>query len=290
VSAGDPVDGLLLPPISMLLEHIPGITLHADPYTGPFEAHYHQVSRTQTWDVGAISAIVDAEGGPVLDLGCGWGRLAMRLARDGHHVTAVDASVPALERLRRHIAADPSLAERIDVVRGDIADAELLPPRRFRVVAVGDLSVNIFTTDAAIGRLLEAARRAMTDDGCLCLPVLDEESLDQVTGRRGMSATRFVDDTGRERLLWFVLHHEPGGPYVRRTYFIQDDNGGDGTLRGHATAVRERLWTPASLLPHITRAGLRIAETQRLWMPSAVGTPLRTVVLTIRHGTEGPAS
>jgi SAM-dependent methyltransferase len=212
VSAGDPVDGLLLPPISMLLEHIPGITLPADPYTGPFEAHYHQVSRTQTWDVDAIGAIVDARGGPVLDLGCGWGRLALWLAGDGHHVTAVDASVPALERLRRHIAADPHLAERIDIVQGDIADAELLPPRRFR--------------------------------------------------------------TGRERLLWFVLHHEPDGPYVRRTYFIQDDNGDDGTLRGHATAVRERLWTPETLLPHITRAGLRIAETQRLLMPSAIGTPL----------------
>jgi hypothetical protein len=205
-------------------------------------------------------------------------------------VTAVDASAPALARLRRHIAADPHLAERIDIVRGDGADAELLPPRRFRVVAIGDLSVNIFTTDAAIGRLLAAARRAMTDDGCVCLPVLDGASLDQVTGRRGMSATRFLDDMGRERLLWFVVHHEPGGPYVRRTYFIQDDNSGDGALRGHATAVRERLWTPETLLPHITRAGLRIAEAQRLQIPSAIGTPVRAVVLTLRHGTEGPGS
>jgi SAM-dependent methyltransferase len=280
------VEHLLLPPIRTLWSHITGIALHADPYTGPFEAHYHQITRTQTWDVDPICEIVQVQGGPVLDMGCGWGRLTLRLARAGYQVTAVDASGAALARLHNALAADPHLAARIHVMRGDLTDPDLLPPGRFRVVAMADLSINIFVTDEAVGRLFAAARHALAEDGCVCLPVLDAASLEPMAGQRGMSATRFTDHTGRERLLWFVLQPEPDGPYARRSYFFQDDNAPDGTLRGHATAVRERLWTAETLLPHITTAGLRIVETQPIQVPSVTGAPLQTLLLTLKRSSD----
>ena len=50
---------------------------------------------------GAVERLVElADGGPVLELGVGTGRLALPLARQGLEVTGVDSSPAMLEQLR----------------------------------------------------------------------------------------------------------------------------------------------------------------------------------------------
>jgi S-adenosylmethionine-dependent methyltransferase len=44
----------------------------------------------------------------IIDLGCGQGTQALRLARRGHEVTGVDASAELLARLERDLAAEPA--------------------------------------------------------------------------------------------------------------------------------------------------------------------------------------
>ena len=58
-----------------------------------------------------------AEGGPVLELGVGTGRLALAMAEYGLAVTGVDSSTAMLDRLR----AKPG-ASRLTLVEGDMAD------------------------------------------------------------------------------------------------------------------------------------------------------------------------
>src|SRR5246127_5473022 len=53
-----------------------------------------------------------------LDLGCGTGALAMRLARLGLHVTALDASLPMLD-LAKRAAQEAGVMERIELQHGD---------------------------------------------------------------------------------------------------------------------------------------------------------------------------
>ena len=62
-------------------------------------------------------------GGPVLELGCGTGRLSIPLARAGVPVVGVDRSEPMLARARRRAAARRARA-RLRLIRGDI---RLLP-------------------------------------------------------------------------------------------------------------------------------------------------------------------
>jgi SAM-dependent methyltransferase len=275
---------LVLPPIRALIESMPGLEVHADPYSGPFQSYHYQITHAQTWDLVPIKGVVDARGGPVLDVGCGAGRLALPLARDGHDVTAVDTSTSAIARLRDVLASEPEVAARMRVVCGDVTNADSVPARRFRVVAMADFSINIFATTEALGSLLGAVERALAEDGVLCLPVLRKESLEHFTRLRGMMAVPFVDDAGRQRLLWIVLNHEHEGPYFSRTFFIQDDNAEDGTVTGHVTAVRERVWTPDTLLPHISAAGLEVVQTQPLQVPTALGPDLQATLMIIQRG------
>jgi S-adenosylmethionine-dependent methyltransferase len=56
----------------------------------------------------------------VLDVGCGTGAIAVRLARLGLHVTLLDASAPMLD-LARGAAQEARVAERIALKHGDVA-------------------------------------------------------------------------------------------------------------------------------------------------------------------------
>jgi SAM-dependent methyltransferase len=66
------------------------------------------------------------QAGPVLELGCGTGRVTLPLARAGFHVTALDLSPAMLEQLRAKLAQEPAEAQaRVTIVEGDMAQFEL---------------------------------------------------------------------------------------------------------------------------------------------------------------------
>jgi len=70
----------------------------------------------------------------VLDVGCGTGAIAVRLARLGLHVTLLDASVPMLDFAKR-AAQEAEVTERIALKHGDAAQfANLFPAESFDVI------------------------------------------------------------------------------------------------------------------------------------------------------------
>ena len=48
-----------------------------------------------------FGALARRTGGPILELGCGTGRIAVPIAQDGHHVVGLDRSAAMLERAER---------------------------------------------------------------------------------------------------------------------------------------------------------------------------------------------
>ena len=69
-----------------------------------------------------------------LDIGCGTGAIAVRLARLGLHVTLLDASVPMLDFAKR-AAREAGVTERIAPKHGDAAQfAHLFPAGSFDVI------------------------------------------------------------------------------------------------------------------------------------------------------------
>lgn len=69
-----------------------------------------------------IVAMLDLSGGEhVLEIGCGWGALAERLAREGCRVTAITLSPAQLEAARKRMA-DAGLSERVTIDLRDYRD------------------------------------------------------------------------------------------------------------------------------------------------------------------------
>jgi S-adenosylmethionine-dependent methyltransferase len=92
-----------------------------------------------------------------LDLGCGTGATAVRLARLGIHVTAVDCSAAMLDIAQR-AALEGGVAEKIVVKHGEAAQlASLFPARSFDVI----LCHNILEYVDDPGAVLRDAARAL---------------------------------------------------------------------------------------------------------------------------------
>ena len=80
----------------------------------------------QRKDVEFYVAEAKASGGPVLELGCGTGRVLLPTVRAGIQITGLDDSANMLERCRAKLAAEPhEVQRRAEVVRGSLEDFSL---------------------------------------------------------------------------------------------------------------------------------------------------------------------
>jgi SAM-dependent methyltransferase len=111
----------------------------------------------------------------VLDIGCGQGTQALRLARNGHQVTGLDSSVRLLDDFRAAVEAEPApVGTRVRLVRGDaVAAGELFPAASFDVV----LCHGVLMYLADPGPLLDALARLTAPGGTVSLLVRNGDAL-----------------------------------------------------------------------------------------------------------------
>lgn len=259
-TAHDDIRQICLPPFRHLLDRLPALRV-TDFYDDPFEPYLHQQNAAKSWDTDHLTAIAERQGGRVLDIGCGRGRVALALAASGLSVTAVDSSRAATARLAAHLTKHPELAARTSVVCQDFFNTDGSVGEGYLTAALGDTSVNMFAEADALTGLLHRVRSLLAPDGVFCFAVLTEAALTSYLGRNGVLATDFDDDQGRRHLLFAAVRHDPGGPYFSRTLFAPEGIRDDGEPVACLAAVRERLWTRLTLEPHAHAAGFEVVDS-----------------------------
>jgi SAM-dependent methyltransferase len=110
-----------------------------------------------------------AAGGPVLDVGAGTGRVALRLAEEGLDVTALDVDGELLAVLEQRARA---AGVEVGTVRADAADFDL--PERFALIAVPMQTLQLLPGEAARGGFFASARRALVPGGLVAAAIADE--------------------------------------------------------------------------------------------------------------------
>jgi SAM-dependent methyltransferase len=113
----------------------------------------------------ALSALLP-EGGVLLDLGCGSGRLLARLAlgRPDAHLVGLDLSEPMLET-GRQLLAHEGLADRVELRTGDITNFDSELPQPLNVVSCS-LAMHHLPNEDLAARCLEAIGRARERTAC----------------------------------------------------------------------------------------------------------------------------
>jgi SAM-dependent methyltransferase len=204
-------------------------------------------------DVGFYRALARAAAGPVLELGCGNGRILLELLAAGVDVLGIDRSAGMLRELARK-AAQRGLCARI--AQMDARALGLEP--RFALVLCPYSLVTYMTSDAEAAALLGEARRVLRAGGALVV--------DAFVPRAAVTSEVFHEDYRRDVEDGTLVRARrisalPGGLHrIERRYVLHDRAG----VAREATDTCEiiRPYAPDALRALVAQHGF---DVEQVW-------------------------
>jgi ubiquinone/menaquinone biosynthesis C-methylase UbiE len=184
--------------------------MRKDPKSGAlydgFIADYYDLSPIvveREQDVAFYCEAAEETGGPVLELGCGTGRVTMAIAERGHRITGLDLSRRMLERAERKREALPKeTRKQVQLVHGDMTHFKLR--EKFRLILMPFRPFqHVLETEQQIA-CLECARKHLKRGGRLILDFFQ-------TDAQRMHDRKFHEESP------VVEYDTPDGRHVRMT-------------------------------------------------------------------------
>jgi len=198
-------------------------------------------------------------GGPVLELCCGTGLVALPVAAMGLAVTGVDLVAPMLAHAQ-------AKAERDDVdVRWIQADVrELALSRRFGFVILTGNAFQAFLTKADQQALLETVRRHLAPEGVFGFETRNPAGHDLRNEPEGSPEIDYVDVAGRRvRLSSSQVWDE--ATQVMHWTSLRRWADGDGTPQSRSTHIACRFTSPDEIDALLDAAGFDIVARYGDW-------------------------
>ncbi len=223
-----------------------------DPYA-PIAALYDLEHDTFTDDIALLRNIVEIVGDPVVELGCGSGRVLLPIASDGFAVTGIDASAEMLNRL--DVRARDLDDAQVTLVHADMRGPLPIDASTFGV-AIFSLNglMHLETQADQLAALTEAAR-ILDPRGQLVIDLFNPtpsylSGLDHGAHLEGI----WRDDAGREVEKWShrVIHPATQTIGTRIWY---DSMREDGSIHRVRSAFTLRYIHAAELELMLERAG-----------------------------------
>jgi ubiquinone/menaquinone biosynthesis C-methylase UbiE len=192
--------------------------------------------------------------GPVLELGCGTGRVALPVARAGATVVGVDRSEAMLERARRRVRR-ARLGSRVHLVRGDIRHLPF-PDRSFPLVMAPYGILQSLLVERDLTQTLSAVARVLSRNGMFGLElVADLPAWDEYSKRVSMRGKK--GPSGKPISLIESVRQDR----VRKiTRFDQEfvEGRGRGAIR-RKFSLAFRTVTVPQMVRRLEKAGLEVA-------------------------------
>jgi SAM-dependent methyltransferase len=202
-----------------------------------YDADYTDV----TEDIALYLGFAQRAGDPILELGCGTGRLLAPLARDGHQVAGLDASPAMLARAEKNLTA-AGLRDDVRLVQADMRDFRL--PDTYRLAFIALNSFMHLETQADQLRALRCWRRHLSPGGTLVVDLFcpDLASLLESDGRL-VEAKHWTDaETGATVQKLYTRSVDLATQTISIT-FVYDETLPDGALRRTVAPFKMRyLW------------------------------------------------
>jgi SAM-dependent methyltransferase len=196
--------------------------------------------------------LADHAAGPVLELGCGIGRVALHLARRGHAVWGVDVEPALVDSVRTSAER-----ERVSLHAG-VADAsELSIDRRFGLI-VAPMQLAQELDPEGRRDMLRRCAEHLLPGGLLAAAIVDPEEVTRPHGQQALDRDAIPDV--RERDGW-VLSSRPlaveRGPEELSVERLREVVSPEGRLQTRVHITTMRLVPPHLLEAEAREAGLR---------------------------------
>jgi SAM-dependent methyltransferase len=162
-------------------------------FVDAYDAFYSSSGPQIAGDLAFYQRVAREVGGPVLELACGTGRIALPLAGAGLHVTGVDRSEAMLTIARRKLAALPdSMQERLTLVNRSRAAARFFAVTEYNFVMLIISIVMIIFFVVAWLVTEEKRRNNAVNKYATATPQLRNDMINKII-RVGMSEEQVID-------------------------------------------------------------------------------------------------
>jgi SAM-dependent methyltransferase len=232
-----------------------------DPYA-PIADLYDFTYDDFTDDVDFYENLAESVGGPLLELGAGSGRVALKLAREGYEVVGLDNSESMLARGRRNLAAAGKLDGSLELVAGDMTAFDL--GRRFGMVYIAaNTFQHLLTTEAQLA-CLRCVAGHLLPGGVFAMGVRSPASVSWDASAAEwapllLNWTRTDPETG-DRIMKLVADQPDPEHMVRRLTYVFDRISRDGAVRRSIFETELRHSTQAELTLLLQQVGLRVTH------------------------------
>jgi SAM-dependent methyltransferase len=166
---------------------------------------------------------------PILELGCGTGRVLIPLARQGYRVTGIDASAAMLERARNKIAEE-DLDERVTLVEQEMRKLELGEQFNLAIAALNSFA-HLHTTDEQLAALAQI-RRHLNPGGLLVLDMFNPDMGRLLDTRGQVALAKVMAEPGTgQRTMRFDTEEVDLGRQIIHTTYIVDEIDAEGHVQ-----------------------------------------------------------
>lgn len=207
-------------------------------------------------------ALADEHRGPIVEIACGTGRVALDLARRGREVIAVDTEADLLAALRARAGGLP-----VTTVEADAREFTLEAP--VALVLVPMQSVQLFGGAAGRAAFLRCARAALAPGGTLAMAIAD--TLEAATGDEPHPPPPDLREV--DGVLYssrpIALHDHPDAVTIERIRETVDEHGERVVTQDLVTLDK---LTPDELEAEGVAAGLRVLPRREVpWSDDYIG-------------------
>lgn len=203
-----------------------------------------------------------AGGGPILELGCGTGRVLLPLARAGHKITGLDLSARMLDRCRAKVdAAPPEVRDRVRLVEADMTSFDL--GRAFATIICPFAGFQQLRTVEQQLAFLDRCRAHLLPRGRLVLDLPNPDPTPPSYARDepadGEATAQVVDWTDGRRIRWWMtVTGYDRSLQVNECEVTYEIIAADGATRRLTETISLRYTFRFELEHLLVRAGFRI--------------------------------
>lgn len=132
-------------------------------YYSQIAEFYDADTENKTDDLLWFSQLAEQYGTPILDVGCGTGRVVLHLAQEGYEVYGLDYNKPMLDKLENKLKGTPHLRDLVHVQYADIFKYQA--PQPFKLILFSYNMLMHFSNEKLQLELLQHVRKMLAEDG-----------------------------------------------------------------------------------------------------------------------------